>query len=82
MNMSKLSDFINVDRNIQFGKPVFKGTRVPVQSLFWHLQEGISIHDFLEDFPSVSLEQAQRVIAWGAKHFEFPESVLDETIIG
>lgn len=80
--MSKISDFINVDPNIQFGKPVFKGTRVPVQSLFWHLQEGISIHDFLEDFPSVSLEQAEGVIAWGAKHFELPESILDETIIG
>ncbi len=80
--MDKLSDFITVDPNIQFGKPVFKGTRVPVQSLFWHLQAGISILDFLEDFPSVSIDQAQGVIAWGAKHFELPESILDEIIIG
>jgi len=80
--MGKLSNFITVDQNIQFGKPVFKGTRVPVQSLFWHLQKGISINSFLEDFPSVSLEQAKAVIGWGAKHFELPESILDETIIG
>lgn len=79
--MSKISDFINVDQNIQFGKPVFKGTRVPVQSLFWHLKKGISISEFLDDFPSVSLEQAEGVIAWGANHFEFPESILDETVI-
>lgn len=79
--MEKLSDFIVVDPNIQFGKPVFKGTRVPVQSLFWHLQAGISIQEFLEDFPSVSLAQAEGVIAWGASHFESPESILDETII-
>lgn len=79
--MDKISDFIVADPNIQFGKPVFKGTRVPVQSLFWHLQAGISITAFLEDFPSVSLKQAEGVIAWGAKHFELPESILDETII-
>ncbi|RYE20832.1 MAG: DUF433 domain-containing protein [Sphingobacteriaceae bacterium] len=79
--MSKLSDFINVDPNIMSGKPVFKGTRVPVQSLFWHLQKGISIQEFLEDFPSVTLQQAEGVIAWGANHFELPESILDETII-
>lgn len=64
--MDKLSDFIVADPNIQFGKPVFKSTRVPVQSLFWHLQAGISIQEFLEDFPSVSLAQAEGVIAWGA----------------
>ncbi len=79
--MDKLSDFINVDQNIMSGKPVFKGTRVPVQSLFWHLKKGISISEFLEDFPSVTLEQAEGVIAWGANHFEFPESILDETTI-
>lgn len=79
--MSKLSDFINVDPNTQFGKPVFKGTRVPVQSLFWHLKKGISIQDFLEDFPSVSLEQAEGVIAWSADFFESPKSILDETVI-
>lgn len=79
--MSKISDFINVDQNIQFGKPVFKGTRVPVQSLFWHLKKGISIQEFLEDFPSVSMEQAEGVVAWSADFFESPQSILDETII-
>ena len=79
--MSTISDFINVNPNIMSGKPVFKGTRVPVQSLFWHLKKGISISEFLDDFPSVNLEQAEGVIAWGASHFEFPESILDETII-
>lgn len=79
--MDKLSDFINVDPNIQFGKPVFKGTRIPVQSLFWHLKKGISIQEFLEDFPSVSLKQAEGVIAWNADFFESPKSILDETVI-
>jgi uncharacterized protein (DUF433 family) len=35
------------------GTPVFKGTRVPVLSLLEHLENGISLDEFLEDFPSV-----------------------------
>jgi uncharacterized protein (DUF433 family) len=35
------------------GTPVFKGTRVPVVSLLEHLENGISLDEFLEDFPSV-----------------------------
>jgi uncharacterized protein (DUF433 family) len=35
---------------------------VPVESLFWHLEKGISLNSFLEDFPSVSKNQAEAVI--------------------
>ncbi|MDA2930488.1 DUF433 domain-containing protein [Acidobacteria bacterium AH-259-O06] len=40
------------------GTPVFKGTRVPVQTLIDHLEAGDSLEVFLEDFPSVTREQA------------------------
>ena len=40
------------------GEPVFVGTRVPVYNLFDYLAAGDSIGDFLEQFPSVSREQA------------------------
>ncbi len=69
--MQTLAFYISVNPKIQFGKPVFKGTRVPVQSLFWHLEKGISLHRFLDDFPSVSKEQAEAVIEWSAKKFIF-----------
>jgi len=39
------------------GEPVFVGTRVPIQSLFAHLEAGESIDDFLKGFPSVKREQ-------------------------
>jgi len=39
------------------GTPVFTGTRVPVRSLFDHLEAGDSIDDFLDGFPSVSRDQ-------------------------
>ena len=80
--MKKLSDYIVVNKNIQFGKPVFKNTRVPVESLFLHLEKGIRLDDFLEDFPSVQRFQAEAVIEWAAKHFSLPEIIADETSIG
>jgi len=55
-------DFINIDKEILGGTPVFSGTRVPIQTLFDHLEKGISVDDFLEDFPSVSKEQAIRTL--------------------
>ncbi|MBD0367111.1 MAG: DUF433 domain-containing protein, partial [Flavisolibacter sp.] len=38
----KYSDIITINPEILNGTPVFKDTRVPVQSLFWHLEQGIS----------------------------------------
>ena len=49
---------INQAPDIHGGKPVFTGTRVPIQSLIDHLKAGDSLDDFLEGFPSVSREQA------------------------
>ncbi len=40
------------------GTPVFTGTRVPVRILLEHFEAGDRLDDFLEDFPSVSREQA------------------------
>ena len=48
---------VTVDPDIMSGTPVFTGTRVPVQNLVDYLEEGDSIDDFLEGFPSVSREQ-------------------------
>jgi uncharacterized protein (DUF433 family) len=44
------------DPEILGGAPVLIGTRVPIQSLFDHLEAGESINEFLEGFPSVTRE--------------------------
>lgn len=54
----ELREIISVDKEILNGQPVFSGTRVPVESLIDHLEAGVSIDEFLEDFPTVSKEQA------------------------
>ena len=40
------------------GTPVFVGTRVPVKNLTDYIEAGDTIDEFLDDFPSVSREQA------------------------
>jgi uncharacterized protein (DUF433 family) len=52
-----MSNVVVRDAEILGGEPVFKGTRVPVKSLFDHLEAGDSIEDFLDGFPSVQRDQ-------------------------
>ena len=59
MDIRKL---ITVDEDILGGQPVFTGTRVPVESLFDHLEAGVSLHNFLDNFHSVSKEQAIAIL--------------------
>ncbi len=56
------SDLITVDPDILGGTPVFKGTRVPVKSLFDYLEASYSLDEFLECFPSVTREMACRLL--------------------
>ena len=46
------------DRNILGGTPVFRGTRVPIQTLFDYLEGGETLEDFLQGFPTVTRETA------------------------
>lgn len=60
--MNALRNCINQDQDIYGGKPVFNGTRVPVESLFDYLSGGDTLAEFLDDFPSVTKEQAISVL--------------------
>ena len=48
---------IQRDPDILSGLPVFKGTRVPFQTLLDYLEAGDSLDEFLRDFPTVTKEQ-------------------------
>ena len=47
------------------GTPVFRGTRLPVQTLFDYLADGLALDYFLETFEGVTREQAQAVLRHG-----------------
>lgn len=62
------------DPEILGGTPVFVGTRVPVQTLLDYLEAGHPLGEFLDDFPTVTreqavaaLEQAKHVLVAGAR---------------
>jgi uncharacterized protein (DUF433 family) len=55
----KRADVYHSHPGILGGTPVFTGTRVPVDSLIHHLRTGVTLEAFLDDFPSVSREQAE-----------------------
>ena len=56
--MRNTSLIVHSDPEILGGTPVFVGTRVPVKSLYDHLEAGDSLDEFLDSFPSVSRERA------------------------
>jgi uncharacterized protein (DUF433 family) len=56
--MTAISSVVHTDPDILGGTPVFVGTRVPVRTLLDYLEAGDPLDEFLEDFPSVTREQA------------------------
>lgn len=53
---------ITVDPEIVSGASVFRGTRVPVEALITNLEAGLTLDAFLENFPTVTREQALLVL--------------------
>jgi uncharacterized protein (DUF433 family) len=53
-----IKKLISKDPEVLGGTPVFAGTRVPIETLFDHLEAGVSLDEFLDDFPTVSRDQA------------------------
>ena len=50
------------DPEILSGAPVFRGTRVPVAALLDNLAAGLALDEFLDNFPTVTREQAIQVL--------------------
>lgn len=56
--MVRANHVIVSDPEVLGGTPVFRGTRVPFQTLVDYLEGGQNLQEFLDDFPSVSREAA------------------------
>ncbi len=50
------------DKEILSGTPVFRGTRVPVSALLENLEKGVSLDEFIANFPTVKREQAIKIL--------------------
>jgi uncharacterized protein (DUF433 family) len=53
---------IEIDPEIMSGTPVFAGTRVPVETLFNYLMDGVSLDEFLDCFPTVKRADALHIL--------------------
>ncbi len=53
---------ITIDADTLSGTPVFTGTRVPVESLISNLEAGLTLEEFLDNFPTVKREQVLQVL--------------------
>jgi uncharacterized protein (DUF433 family) len=53
---------INIDPEIMSGTPVFAGTRVPIEALIQNLAAGVSLDEFLDNFPTVTREQELAIL--------------------
>jgi uncharacterized protein (DUF433 family) len=58
-------EVITKNRDILGGTPVFRGTRVPIQTLFDYLKGGETLEEFLTGFPTVSRESAVAALEEG-----------------
>ena len=59
---------VHSDPDILGGTPVFVGTRVPVQALIDYFEGGHSLEEFLDDFPTVTREQAIATLEQAKAH--------------
>ena len=61
LNFPKAFEIVS-DKNILSGTPVFRGTQVPVSALLDDLENGVSLDEFIDRFPSVKREQAIKIL--------------------
>lgn len=65
--MTMLATVVHSDPDILSGAPVFVGTRVPVRALIDYLGGGQPLAEFLEDFPTVTRDQAVAALQLAAQ---------------
>jgi uncharacterized protein (DUF433 family) len=58
---------VTVNPEILGGRPVFTGTRVPIDALWNNLGDGATLDEFLDWFPTVTREQAEAVLRFGCR---------------
>jgi uncharacterized protein (DUF433 family) len=64
---SPLAPYVSVNPGRMHGEPCFRATRVPIQTMFDHLEAGDPLAEFLAGFPDVSREHAVAVIDLAAR---------------
>ena len=70
------NDRIEINPRIMFGKPVIKGTRIPVDLLLRKLEAGMTPQQILVHHPHITVEDIQAAATYAADHRSEEEVVL------
>ncbi len=70
-----MTDRIEIDPAVMLGKPVIRGTRIPVELLLRKLAEGATIRDLLDAYPRLTAEDVRAALAYAA------DTLADETVL-
>jgi len=71
----EIFDRIESDPQKMLGKPVIKGTRIPVELILRKLSEGADKEDLIEAYPNITSKDIQAVLAYATKVLSFEEPV-------
>ena len=70
-----LNEWVEVDPDVMRGKPVIKGTRIPVELVVRKLGEGATIGDLLEGYPNLTKQAIHAALLYAA------DTIADEQFI-
>jgi uncharacterized protein (DUF433 family) len=68
--MEELLDRIVIDPNVLVGKPVIKGTRIPVYLIIELIAGGMTIKDVLKEYPELREEDVKAALFYASKLLE------------
>jgi len=74
-----VADRIEVDPDVMTGKPVIRGTRIPVELLLRKLSEGATVRELLDAYPRLSAEDVRAALAYAADAVAHEETVVLES---
>jgi uncharacterized protein (DUF433 family) len=77
-----LADPIQTNPDVMLGKPVFRGTRIPVDLILRKLAEGATEADLLEAYPRLRRGDIQAALLYAARVLAHEETVLFEPPLG
>lgn len=73
---------IDVDPDVMMGKPVIRGTRLPVELVIDKLAHGVTIEELKEDYPFLSTDDVRAAMLYASKSLKHEEIWVEPTATG
>lgn len=77
--MMTVGDRIEIDANVMMGKPVIRGTRIPIELLLRKLGEGCTEAELLDAYPRLQAEDIRAALRYAADTVAHEETLILET---